>query len=155
MARSDGSGSGDGTGKGESGAGNGSTRGTTNGHAHRMPVDPNAGVPDLVGRLTDDSKRLVTGEFRLAKLEMHDGLKRGGQGAMWLGISLTVGVVGIVAFTLFVATLIGRIASGHMWLGAIIAAVIDLAIGVVLVRRGLAVYRKPSYSLEETRATLH
>ncbi len=144
-----------------SGSGKGATNGNgidheaTNGRPHRMPVDPDAGIPDLVERLTDDSKRLVAGELRLAKLEMHDGLKRGGQGAMWLGIALSVGVVSIVAFTVFIATLIGRVASGHMWLGAMIAAAIDLAIGWVLLKRGLATYREPSYSFEETRATLH
>ena len=122
---------------------------------HRMRVDPDAGIPDLVGRLADDSKRLVKGELRLAKLEMHDGLKRGGQGAMWLGIALTVGVVGIVAFTTFVATLIGRIVSGHMWLGALVAAAIDLTAGWVLIKKGRAVFAEPSYSFEETRATLH
>jgi uncharacterized membrane protein YqjE len=118
-------------------------------------VDPDAGIPDLVGRLADDSKRLVTGELRLAKIEMHDGLKRGGQGAMWLGIALAVGVVGIVAFTTFVATLIGRIVSGHMWIGALIAALLDLGIGWMLIKKGRSAFTEPSYSLAETRATLH
>jgi uncharacterized membrane protein YqjE len=140
---------------GSRGDGDGDGKLSTTARSHRVPIDPNVGIPDLVGRLADDSKRLVTGELRLAKIEMHDGLKRGGQGAMWLGIALAVGVIGIVAFTTFVATLIGRVVSGHMWLGALIAAVIDLAIGWTLIRKGRTAFAEPSYSLAETRATLH
>lgn len=150
-----GNGRGDGTGPRGSSSGDGVAEGFANGHPHRMPVDPNAGIPDLVGRLADDSKRLVSGELRLAKLEMHDGLKRGGRGAMWLAIALAVGVVGIVAFTTFIATFIGRISSGHMWIGAIVASVIDLVVGWAMIKRGRAVFGEPSYSLAETRATLH
>lgn len=120
-----------------------------------MPVDPDAGIPDLVRRLGDDSKRLLSDEVRLAKLETQDSLERGGKGAMWLGIAIAIGVVTIVAFTLFIATLIGRVVSGHMWLGAIVAAVIDLALGAILVKKGLAAFAEPSYSLAETRSTLH
>jgi putative superfamily III holin-X len=121
----------------------------------RIPIDPDVGIPDLVRRLGDDSKRLLSDEVRLAKLETHDSVRTGGKGAMWLAIALGVGVIAMAAFTLFVATLIGRVVSGHMWLGAIVAAVIDLAAGVVFVKKGLAAFREPSYSLAETRSTLH
>ena len=121
----------------------------------RIPIDPDTGIPDLVRRLGDDSKRLLSDEVRLAKMEAQDGLKSGGKGAMWLGIAMGVGIVTAVAFTLFVATLIGRVASGHMWLGALVAAVLDLVLGYVLLKRGLAAFAEPSYSLAETRSTLH
>lgn len=120
-----------------------------------MPVDPDVGIPDLVHRLGDDSKRLLAGEVRLAKLEAQDGLKRGGRGAMWVAMALGIGVVAMVAFTLFVATLVGRIVAGHMWLGAIVAAVLDLALAAVFIKKGISAFAEPSYSLEETRATLH
>ena len=71
-------------------------------------VDPDAGIPDLIGRLTDDSKRLMADEVRLAKIEAKENLHRAGRGAMWLGVAFGIGVVALVALTLFIATLIGR-----------------------------------------------
>jgi len=121
----------------------------------RVHIEPDVGIPDLIRRLGEDSKRLMTDEVQLAKLETQDAIRQGSRGAMWLGMALATGVVTAVAFTLFVATLIGRLVAGHMWLGAIVAAVIDLALGAVFVKRGLAAFTKPSYSLEETRASLH
>src|SRR5688500_8570105 len=80
--------------------------------ATRVPIDPDKGVPDLVRQLTDDSKRLLGDEVRLAKLETAESLHHAGRGALWLGLAFGVGVVMLVAFTLFFATLFGRIANG-------------------------------------------
>jgi uncharacterized membrane protein YqjE len=124
------------------------------GSAQRIPIDPDVGIPDLVRRIADDSKRLVSDEVRLAKLETQDSVKRAGKGAMWLGMAFGISVVCMVAFTLFIATLIGRIVAGHMWLGALIAAIIDLAAGGYLIKRGLSAFTEPSYSLEQTRESL-
>ena len=117
----------------------------------RMPVDPDAGVPDLISRLGDDSKRLVMDEVQLAKLEVRESLSRAGRGALRLGIAFGVGVVALVAFTLLLATLIGRAASGHMWIGALITGVVELGIAAWLIKRGRAAFTEPSYTLEQTR----
>ena len=42
-----------------------------------------------------------------------------------------IGVVMLVALTIFLATLIGRIAAGHMWVGALVTGVGE-AVAVVL-----------------------
>lgn len=102
-----------------------------------MPTDPNLGIPDLIHRLTDDSKRLVADEVRLAKLELHESVQRGGMGAMYLAIAFGVAVVAAVMLTLLVVTLVGRVAAGHMWVGALLAGVAELALGGWLVKRGL------------------
>lgn len=122
--------------------------------ANRMPVDPDVGIPDLVHRLGDDSKRLLLDEVQLAKLEVREDLKRTGKGVMWLGVAFGVGVVAMVFFTLTLATLIGRLASGHMWVGAIVTGVLELIVALVLLKRGAAAFTKPSYSLEQTRESL-
>lgn len=119
-----------------------------------IQTDPDAGIPDLLRQLGDDSKRLVTNEVRLAKLEMRESVQRAGRGAVQLAVAFGIGIVMLVALTLFLATLIGRIANGHMWLGAIVTGVIELGLAVMLLRRGLGILRAPSYSLEETRAAL-
>jgi uncharacterized membrane protein YqjE len=102
-----------------------------------MPTDPNVGIPDLIHRLTDDSKRLVADEVRLAKLELHESVQRGGRGAMYLGIAFGVAVVAAVMLTLLAVTLIGRVADGHMWIGALLIGFVELAVGGWLIKRGL------------------
>ena len=117
-------------------------------------IDPDTGIPDLIRRLTDDSKRLVTDEVQLAKLEAKDSLHRAARGGIWLALAFGVAIIMLVALTVFVATLIGRIANDHMWIGALVTGVIELGLGFWLVKRGLATYAKPSYTLEETRGSL-
>lgn len=122
--------------------------------AQRMPVDPDVGIPDLIHRLGDDSKRLMADEVRLAKLEVKDNVTRAGKGVVWLAVSFGIGVVALVALTLLMATLIGRLAAGHMWVGSLVTGVIELVVALVLVKKGLAAFKAPSYTLAQTRATL-
>jgi hypothetical protein len=116
-----------------------------------MRVDPDAGIPDLIRRLGDDSKRLVSDEVRLAKLETKESLSHAGRGAMWLGVAFGIGVITLVAFTLFLATAIGRMANGHFWLGALVTGVLEIVVALVLFKKGAAAFKAPSYTLEETR----
>ena len=109
--------------------------------AQRMPVDPDVGIPDLIRRLGDDSKRLMADEVRLAKLEMTENVTRAGRGFLWLAVAFGVAAVAIVALTIMLTTLIGRWASGHMWLGAVVTGVVELGIGVVFVKKGLSAWR--------------
>lgn len=77
--------------------------------------EPDLGIPDLIRRLTQDSKRLVT---------------------------------------LFFATLIGRVANGHMWIGALVTGALEIGIGAWLVKRGMSAMTAPSYSFEASRNAL-
>jgi uncharacterized membrane protein YqjE len=119
-----------------------------------MTPDPNAGIPDLVRRLTQDSKRLVTDEVRLAKIEVKESMHRATRGVLWMSLAFGVGVVMLVALTLFLITLIGRIANGHMWVGALIVGVAELGVGAYLIKRGLGSFTEPSWTLEESRNAL-
>ena len=120
----------------------------------RVSTDPDAGIPDLVRQLGDDSKRLVSDEVRLAKLELKENLHRAGRGAIWLAVAFGIGVVMLVALTLFLATLIGRLAAGHMWVGALVTGLLELAVAAVLFKKGAAAFGEPSYTLRETRGAL-
>jgi hypothetical protein len=122
--------------------------------ATRMHIDPDVGIPDLVRSLKDDSKRLMQDEIRLGKLELHDDVQRAGHGSLWLGASFAVGLVALVLATFAAATLIGRLASGHMWIGAAIVGVVEIAVGIGLIKHGRSVFAEPSYSLEQTRKGL-
>lgn len=120
----------------------------------RVHVDPDIGIPDLVKSLSADSKRLLDNEVRLAKLEMRDSAKKAGKGAMWMGLAFGIGVVTMVAFTVFLAALIGRVANGNYWLGAIVTGLLELGIAVFLFKKGVDAFATPSYTLEVTRESL-
>lgn len=119
-----------------------------------MRFDPDAGIPDLVRRLADDGKRLMSDEMRLAKIETKENVKRAGRGGIRLGLAFGIGVVALVAMTLVLVTLIGRIARGHMWVGAIVTGIIELVLAVVMIKKGIGALAEPSYTLEQTRAGL-
>ena len=116
-------------------------------------ADGDSGVADLVRRLTDDSKRLVGDEIRLAKLEVREGLHTSARGAMWLAVAFGAAVVALTALTVLSSVLLGRL-FGNLWAGTLVTGVLELAAGFLLLRHGLALYAKPSYTLEETRASL-
>ena len=109
------------------------------------------GLADLVRRLTDDSKRLMGDEVRLAKLEVRDGVRTATRGAMWLGIAFGAAVIAAVAVTVLLAVLLGRLL-GNLWAGTLLTGAIELLVGWLLLRHGLSLYREPSYTLAETRA---
>ena len=125
---------------------------TTHLSVSRGTITADTTIPELVRQLGDDSKQLLTDEVRLAKLEMHEAAHEAGAAATLLAVAFGAGVVTIVAFTLFVATLIGRVVSGHMWLGALVASVIDVAIGAMLIKAGLGAFAEPSRALDEFRS---
>jgi uncharacterized membrane protein YqjE len=121
--------------------------------AQRVPIDPDKTIPDLIRQLTGDSKRVMQDEVRLAKLETAESLREAGKGAVWLGVAFGATVVMLVAVTILVATLFGRIAN-HMWVGALIAAAIDVAAGLWLLKRGAGAFGSAPYSMPETRQGL-
>lgn len=113
-----------------------------------------AGIGDLVHRLTDDSKRLVANEVSLAKLELRQSVRMGARGAMWLAMAFGAAVVVLVAVTVLLSVVLGRLL-GNLWAGTLLTGVLELAVGFLALRRGLALYREPSsYTLGETRASL-
>ncbi|MEO5815717.1 MAG: phage holin family protein [Gemmatimonadaceae bacterium] len=116
--------------------------------------DPDLGIPDLIRRLTQDSKRLVADEVRLAKIDATDSLHRAARGVLWMALAFGVGVIVFVALTLFLTTLIGRLANGHMWIGALVTGSLEIGLGTWLVKRGISAMASPSYSLEASRNAL-
>jgi hypothetical protein len=122
--------------------------------AQPIRVDPDAGIPDLVRRLGDDGKRLISNEIQLAKLETTESVHRAGVGAAWMGVAFAVGVITLVALTIFLITAIGRVASGHMWVGSLIVGAAELVLSLMLLKRGVKALAAPSYTLPETRAAL-
>ena len=122
--------------------------------ARPLLADPDVGIPDLIRRLTNDSKRLVTDEVQLAKLEAKDSLHRATRGVLWMVLAFGAAVIMLVALTLLLTSLLGRLMDGHMWFGALVTGAVELALGAWLLKKGLSAYTEPSYTLEQTRASL-
>lgn len=122
--------------------------------ATRVFIDPDKGINDLVRQLAGDSKQLVANEVRLAKIETAESMHRAGRGALWLSVAFGVTVVALVAFTLFFATLIGRLVNAHYWVGAVVVGIIEVGVGAWLLKRGVAAFAKAPYSMPETRSGL-
>jgi uncharacterized membrane protein YqjE len=122
--------------------------------ARPLIADPDAGIPDLIRRLTSDSRRLATDEVQLAKMEAKESLHRATRGVLWMALAFGAAVVMLVALTLLLTSLLGRFMGGHMWFGALVTGVIELAVGAWLLKKGLSAFTEPSYSLEQTRASL-
>ena len=120
----------------------------------QMRIDPDTGIPDLIRRLTDDSKRLATDEMRLAKLEVSENIRTGARGTMWIALAFGAGVVALVALTITLVALIGRLVNGHYWLGALLVGLVELGLAAWLIKRGVREFAKPSYTLLETREQL-
>lgn len=122
--------------------------------ARPIVTDPDTGIPDLIRRLSEDSRRLVTDEVRLAKLETTDSLHRATRGVLWMVLAFGAGVVMLIALTILLATLLGRLDNGHMWFGALATGIVELGLGAWLVKKGITSYGTPSYTLAETRESL-
>ncbi|HJU65534.1 MAG TPA: phage holin family protein, partial [Gemmatimonadaceae bacterium] len=87
------------------------------------------------------------------KLELSESTHLAGRGATWMALAFGVGIVAMVAFTILLATALGRLV-GELWIGAMLAAVIELAVGIWLVLRGVHDLKEPPYTLEESREEL-
>jgi uncharacterized membrane protein YqjE len=119
-----------------------------------VETDVDAGIPDLIRRLTDDSKRLAVDEVRLAKLELRESVQNGIHGSLWLAVALAVGVVALVALTVLAIAVVSKLAGDNLWAGAVIVGVLELGGGWFLLRKGLAEFREPSYTLAASRESL-
>lgn len=118
--------------------------------ATTTPIDPDAGIPDLVRRLVDDSRRLVGDEVRLAKIELRENVHEATRGGIWLGIGFGAGIVMLVGLTVLLTALFGGLL-GNLWAGALVTSVLWLGSAFLLVTRGLRQIKEQPFTLPETR----
>lgn len=92
-------------------------------------------IKQMVGRLAADSSRLVTGEVRLARLEIDEAAQAASRGVAAIASAFGIAVIAAAGTTCLLAMLVGHLA-GQFWIGAVSVGVMQLVIGAVLVRRG-------------------
>lgn len=117
-------------------------------------IDPNVKVSELVGRLGDDSQRLLNDEMRLARLEMGESARVATRGVLWLALGLGTAVLALVALTVLLTVIFGNGIFGHAWPGALIAGAIDLVVGGALIVAGAGILKRTDYTLGESREEL-
>lgn len=120
----------------------------------QVRIEPDVGIPDLIRRLTEDSKRLASDEVQLAKLELSESIHSVSRGTLWVAIAFGAGVVAAAALTVFLAALIGRAFNYNYWVGAVVTGLVELGVAYLLIKRGIKAFAKPSYTLEQTRESL-
>lgn len=116
-------------------------------------AEDDPGIADLVGRLADDSKRLVSDEVRLAKLEAREAARATTRGGLWLAVAFGAAVVALTALTVLSSVLLGRLFD-NLWAGTLLTGAMELLSGYLLLRHGLSLVTAPSFTLEETRGSL-
>lgn len=119
-----------------------------------VQTDRNVGIPELIGRLTGDSKRLASDEVRLAKLELGESLRLAQRGMLWLALGFGVGVIALVGLTVLLTEVIGTVLIGAAWAGALITGGLEIAVGALLVVVGLRTLKHTDYTLGEAREEL-
>ena len=92
-------------------------------------------VSELVKQLSEQTATLVRQEMKLAQSELQEKGKKAGIGAGMFGAA---GVFGLGAFGALTACLIALLATAldHVWLAAVIVAVVYAAIAAVLGLQG-------------------
>jgi len=118
------------------------------------PVDPDTGIPDLIRRLGDDSKRLAGDEMRLAKLELHESVHTSVDGAVRLSLAHAFAIVAAVALTVLLVVAVAAVLGHNYWAGALIVGAAELVAGMLMLKRGVAVVKSPSYPLQASRESL-
>lgn len=118
------------------------------------PLDPDSGIPDLVRRLGDDSKRLAGDELRLAKLELHESVHASVDGSVRLALALAFGIVAAVALTVLLIVAVSAVLGHNYWAGALVVGAFELVTGMLMLRRGVSAVKSPTYPLLASRESL-
>jgi uncharacterized membrane protein YqjE len=104
-------------------------------HQHHAEELREESIAELVKRLAAETNRLVQQEIELAKAELTEKAKVAGRGAGMLG---GAGVAGLLALGALTACLIALLATwiGHVWIAALVVAVVWTVLAGVLALRG-------------------
>lgn len=116
----------------------------------RQRDEPSLG--DLFSRLASDTSNLVRQEVALARTELAQKASEVGRDAAMLGAGGAVAYAGFLA--LLGALIIGLGRVMPLWLAAVLVGVVVLALGAVLVQRGLTALRQANLVPQQTIETL-
>jgi len=117
-----------------------------------LQYKPNESIGELIGDLTDETKRLIRQEIELAKLEFKQTAKHMASGAAMIGAGAVFGLAALMAFG---ATLIAVLATFlPVWLSALIVTVLFGVVALVLAKKGQKTIQEESVAPKETIQTV-
>jgi uncharacterized membrane protein YqjE len=108
---------------------------------------------ELFGDLARETSTLVRQEVQLAKTEMTQKATAVGKDIGFLAVGGLVAYAGLLALIATIIIILGT-AGLPWWLAALIVTVVVLAIGGILVQRGLSALKQQSMAPEQTLQTL-
>lgn len=117
-------------------------------------IEPEPTIGDLIGRLTDDSKRLANNEVRLARLEMGESIHQAVQGGIRLALAFGIAILALVALSVLLTSVIGSVLIGKAWAGALITGALEIIVAAFLLWGGIKVMKNADFTLGESRAEL-
>ncbi len=107
---------------------------------------------ELFSELTRETTALVRQEVELAKTEMTHKATRAGKDIGFLLAGGAVAYAGLLTFIAFVILWLGSIVP--VWTSALIVSIVVLAVGTVLVQRGIGNLKKEELAPHQTIETL-
>ncbi|MEO6211045.1 MAG: phage holin family protein [Gemmatimonadaceae bacterium] len=105
-----------------------------------MPDATDHSIKEMLGQLGADSRQLLSGEARLAKLEVHEGARHLARGLAGVAAALAIAVIAATAATVLAIMVAGNLA-GHLWIGALIVGALEILVGAAFYKRGQASLR--------------
>lgn len=113
---------------------------------------PDESIGELIGDLTDETKRLVRQEIELAKLEFKQTARNMGKGAGMVGAGAVFGHAALLSFGAMLIALLATFM--EVWLSALIVTVLFGAIAMILAKKGQNTLKQESVTPKETIQTV-
>ncbi|MBW3605648.1 MAG: phage holin family protein [Actinobacteria bacterium] len=122
--------------------------------AAHEPREPDASLPELISRLTDQSSRLFRQEIELAKTEIKQEIRQAGKAGGMFGGAAFVGFLAAVLLSFALAWALGDLEPLNPALGFLIVGVIYAIVAGVLAMSGRSAAEDIDPSLPETTESL-
>lgn len=118
------------------------------------PHQPDASLPELISRLTDQSSTLFRQELELAKTEIKQEVRTAGKAGGMFGAAAVVGFLAALLLSFAAAWALGDLDPLNPALGFLIVGIVYTAIAGVLAMRGRTTAQQIDPSLPETSKSL-
>lgn len=118
------------------------------------PREPDASLPELVSRLTEQSSTLVRQELELAKTEIKQEVRRAGKAGGLFGGAAVTGFLAALLLSFAVAWALGDLEPLNPALGFLIVGVVYAIVAGVLAMQGKSSAQDIDPSLPETTESI-
>lgn len=118
------------------------------------PREPDASLPELISRLTDQSSTLFRQELQLAKTELRHEIRKAGRAGGMLGAAAVTGFLAVLLLSFALAWTLGDLEPLNPALGFLIVGLIYAVVAGVLGMQGKNKAEEIDTSLPETTESI-